>query len=187
MTRWLFWLIGGIVLGGIAHLGMILLLPRIAQDDAYARLVPVAPVNTMTTLAEPTAGHEMMPFLDPAIASAVCRYDLSNGPLHLSVKVSQAYTSVSFYTRRGVAYYTVNDKAAGRGAIDLSLMTEQQRADMPEDEDVTAADRLIVESPTETGLILVKALAPEPGLMDMARDSVATAQCKPLPPIAPPS
>ena len=36
---------------------------------------------------------------------------------------------------------------------------------MPEDEDVTAADRLIVESPTVTGMIVMQALAPEPGLM----------------------
>ena len=38
-------------------------------------------------------------------------------------------------------------------------MTEAQHADLPEDEDVTAADRLIIDSPTATGLIVLKALA----------------------------
>ena len=33
-----------------------------------------------------------------------------------------------------------------------------QRAQMPEEEDVTAADRLIVESPTPTGLIVILSL-----------------------------
>ena len=46
---------------------------------------------------------------------------------------------------------------------------------MPEDEEVTAADRLIVESPTPTGLIVMRALAPEPGLMPMARRALAAA------------
>jgi len=49
---------------------------------------------------------------------------------------------------------------------------------MPEEEDVTAADRLIIESPTKTGLILLRALAPEPGLMVMARRALAGAQCR---------
>ena len=59
--------------------------------------------------------------------------------------VSPAYTSVSFYTRYDVAYYAINDRAAGRRAIELDLMTAEQHGELPEDEDVTAADRLIVE------------------------------------------
>ncbi len=78
--------------------------------------------------------------------------------------VSPAYTSVSFYTRFDVAYYAINDRAAGRRIIELDLMTAEQHNEMPEDEDITAADRLIVESPTPTGLIAIRALAPEPGL-----------------------
>jgi uncharacterized membrane protein len=120
-----------------------------------------------------------MPFMDPAFASAVCRYDLSNGPIKFSAPVSLAYTSVSFYTRRDIAYYAINDRAAGRRTIELELMTPDQHADMPEEEDVTAADRLIVESPTTTGLIAIRALAPEPGLMPMARGAVAAARCVP--------
>jgi uncharacterized membrane protein len=57
-------------------------------------------------------------------------------------------------------------------------MTEAQHADLPEDEDVTAADRLIIDSPTATGLIVLKALAPEPGLMPQAQASLAAASCK---------
>ncbi len=40
-------------------------------------------------------------------------------------------------------------------------MTAAQRAELPEDEEMTAADRLIVESPTHEGLIVLRALAPE--------------------------
>jgi hypothetical protein len=57
-------------------------------------------------------------------------------------------------------------------------MTTQQHNDMPEEEDVTAADRLIVESPSLSGLIIVRALAPEPGLMAKAREALAAAQCR---------
>ena len=56
-------------------------------------------------------------------------------------------------------------------------MTSAQRAEQPEEEDVTAADKLIVESPTTTGLIVLRALAPEAGLMPKAREALAAAKC----------
>ena len=177
MIRIAFTLAAGVLLGLIVHLVSVLALPRIATQDAYSRLTPMTKENavTMLPLAEPN--NAPMPFMDPAFAVAVCRYDLSDGPLKLNVPVSPAYTSVSFYTRYDVAYYAINDRAAGRRIIELDLMTTEQRSQMPEDEEVTAADRLIVESPTTTGLIAIRALAPEPGLMPSAQNAIAAAKC----------
>jgi uncharacterized membrane protein len=171
------WALGGLLLGGIVHLATVLAMPRAATQDAYSRLVPLAPVNTMVLLTAPTAEASILPFMDPAFAAAVCRYDLSKGSIKLNAPVSEAYTSVTFYTRNSVAYYAINDRAAGRRAIELDLMTAEQHAQVPEEEDVTAADRLIIDSPTTTGIIALRALAPEPGLMPMARRALAAAQC----------
>jgi uncharacterized membrane protein len=178
MMRWVMWLAGGLVLGGIVHLTTILLLPRTATQDAYARLAPIAPVNTVVELPPPSPGDAAVPLMDPAFAAAVCRYDLSAGPVKLTAPISQAYTSVSFYTRNGISYYAINDRAAGRRTIDLDLMTTKQRSDLPEDEEITAADRLIVESPTNTGLIVIRVLSPEPGMMTNARAALAGARCR---------
>ena len=184
MIRALLWILSGLILGGIVHLSTVLAMPRAATQDAYSRLTPLTPVNAMVPLAAPTADATIMPFMDPAFAAAVCRYDLTNGSIKLTAPVSQAYTSVTFYTRKSVAYYAINDRAAGRRTIELDLMTPEQHADMPEEEDVTAADRLIIESPSTVGLIVLRALAPEPGLMPMARRALAAAKCE-LQPVAP--
>jgi uncharacterized membrane protein len=181
MIRWLLWLLAGALLGGIVHLVAILILPNTATQDAYSRFAAIMPANKVTPVQQPTPQNEVLPFMDPATAIAVCRYDLSDGPIKLTVPVSAAYTSVSFYTRRSVAYYAINDRAAGRRLIELLLMTSDQRSELPEDEDVTAADRLIVESPSNAGLILLKALAPEPGLMPAARAVLERATCQPEP------
>ncbi|MFY9841177.1 MAG: DUF1254 domain-containing protein [Xanthobacteraceae bacterium] len=177
MIRVLLLVLAAILLGGIVHLSTVLAMPQAAKQDAYSRLTPLTPVNKMVPLAVPTAEAEVMPFMDPAFATAVCRYDLSGGALKLVAPVSQAYTSVTFYTRKSIAYYAINDRAAGRRTIELDLMTAEQHAEVPEEEDVTAADRLIIESPTTVGLIVVRALAPEPGLMPMARQALASATC----------
>lgn len=178
MMRWLLWALGGVLLGGVVHLTTVLLLPRTATQDAYARLAPIAPVNTVVPVPPASPDSALIPFTDPAFVAAVCRYDLSAGPLKLTAPVTQAYTSVTFYTRRSVAYYALNDRAAGRRVIELDLMTSAQRGELPEEEDVTAADRLIVESPTVTGLIILRALAPEPGLVARVREVLAQAKCQ---------
>jgi uncharacterized membrane protein len=178
MIRLLFALIGGVLLGGVVHLVSVLALPRIATQDAYSRIAPIAKLNTVTPLPPTEPAASLLPFMDPAFAMAVCRYDLSTGPIKLAVPVSQSYTSVSFYTRSDVAYYAINDRSAGRRVIELDLMTEAQHEALPEEEDVTAADRLIIDSPTATGLIVLKALAAEPGLMQQAQASLAAANCR---------
>src|SRR3954447_24876629 len=177
VIRLVLWLLGALLLAGIVHLGTVLILPRMASQDAYARVSAIAPVNAVVPLPTPTPENAVLPFMDPAFEVSICRYDLSRGPLKFSVPISQAYTSVSFYTRADIAYYAINDRAAGRRVIELDLMTSAQRSDLQDTEEVTAADRLIVESPTQTGLVLIKALAPEPGMLPVARGSVAAARC----------
>jgi uncharacterized membrane protein len=178
MIRLALTIVAGIILGGIVHLVSVLALPRIASHDAYSRLTPMTEQNAVTALPSADPNSSPMPFMDPAFAMAICRYDLSTGPLKLTVPVSQAYTSVSFYTRNEIAYYAINDRSAGKKVIELDLMTEAQHNDLPEDEEVTAADRLIIDSPSTTGLIVLKALAAEPGLMPQAQASLASASCK---------
>jgi uncharacterized membrane protein len=178
MIRWVLWLMGGALMGGIVHLGTVLYLPTTATQDAYARISAVSPVNAMVALPAPSSENSIVPFMDPAFAAAVCRYDLASGSMTLRAPVSPAYTSVSFYTNKGVAYYAINDRAAGRRVIELELMTKAQREELPEDEESAAADKLIVESPSDTGLIVLRALAPEPGMMQTARNALAAAKCE---------
>jgi uncharacterized membrane protein len=182
VIRLLLWLLSGILLGGVVHLTSVLLLPTMATQDAYSRLAPFAPVNKVVAVPAPSPDKATMPFMDPAFAMAVCRYDLTHAPLKFSVPISQAYTSVSFYTRSDIAYYAINDRAAGRRVIELDLMTRDQHNDVPDNEEITAADRLIVESPTNTGLIVIKALAAEPGLLASAQSLLTSAKCLPQQP-----
>jgi uncharacterized membrane protein len=179
VIRLTLWLLGALLLAGIVHLATVLLLPRMATQDAYARVSAIAPVNSVIPIPGPTPEKALMPFMDPAFQASVCRYDLSRGPLKFSVPISQAYTSVSFYTRTDVAYYAINDRAAGRRMIELDLMTTTQRAALPENEEITAADRLIVTSPTTTGLIVIRALAPEAGWIPAVQNALAAARCRP--------
>ena len=61
MIRWLLWIVGGLVLGGVVHLASIMLLPRTATQDAYTRLAATAPVNGIMPLPAPTPDQSASP------------------------------------------------------------------------------------------------------------------------------
>src|SRR5579864_7026808 len=53
MIRWLLLALGGALLGGVVHLATIIILPRTATQDAYSRLAPTAPINTVVAVPAP--------------------------------------------------------------------------------------------------------------------------------------
>lgn len=179
MRHYLLPLITGLVLGGIVHILTILAMPQLALDNAFTRLAKLGPANTVHFVPDPTPVEAVLPRTDPAFVSAICRYNLNAGALKLRVPTTADYTSVSFYTRQGLAFYSLNDHAAGQRTIELQLMTPSQRAALPEDEEITRADRLIVESPTNEGVVLVRAFVREPGIRAKVRERIAAVNCAP--------
>ena len=87
MIRLALTIVAGVILGGIVHLVSVLALPKIASEDAYSRLTPLTKLNAVTQLPLADPGNTLMPYLDPAFAEAICRYDLSTGPIKLKVPV----------------------------------------------------------------------------------------------------
>ncbi|MFG1298321.1 DUF1254 domain-containing protein [Xanthobacter sp. V3C-3] len=165
-----------VVLGAIAHIVSILAMPALAERNAYARLSERMESNTMTLLPDPTPQQQPLPMMDPAFISAVCLYDLAQGALKVRVPATSDYTSVSFYTADGLAFYALSDQAAGK-VIELDLMTPSQKAALPEDEEITAADRLVIESPALEGIVAVRAFVRERGMRDLVRRQLEAAAC----------
>lgn len=167
----------GLVLGGMVHLATVLLLPHFAERDAYARLSAIGSTNAIAQIDDPTPFGAVLPASDPAFVTVVCLYDLDQGPLKLRIPTSPDYTSVSFYTRLGLAFYAINDRSAGRRVIELDLMNAAQKAALPDDDEVTVADRLVVESPSSTGIVLVRAFVRERGAREDVRRRLEAATC----------
>jgi len=170
----------GIVIGGLVHLTTVMALPRLALEDGFARVERLGPANQVHLVPAPSPFETVLPRLDPSFAHAVCRYDLTQTPLRVTIPLAPDYMSVSFYTRHGLPYYALNDRAAAQRVIDLQLMTPAQVALLPRDEEITAADRLIVESPSNEGIVLVRAFVREKGVLDATLARLKEARCGPL-------
>jgi uncharacterized membrane protein len=170
----------GLVIGGLVHIVTVLALPQVALEDAFARVERLGPANRVHLVPAPTAFEAVLPRLDPSFTQAVCRYDLARAPLRVVVPLAPDYMSVSFYSRRGLPFYALNDRAAAQRTIDLQLMTPAQAAALPRDEEITAADRLIVESPSTEGIVLIRAFVRERSTIDTTLARLKEARCEPL-------
>lgn len=157
----LLWGLAILFVGAVVHIVSILILPRTATRDAFAQVAQAAAPNRMQTLPKPRPGQDALAFRDPALASAVCRYDLEDGPLRVDAAVADAaFVSVSFHSRFGVPFYALNDRASNEGKIEVLLMSPSQleKAEAADSEDGPVRE-VRVTSPTTEGFVLFDVMA----------------------------
>lgn len=193
--RFAFATLCALALALIAHVGAILLLPFVSQQDALSRLQPVREDGEPVFLSGPrTSGWST--HHDPATALSACAYDLSEAPLRVTFGMGAHFQSVSFHSRGAGVYFTLTDRAVEGAEMDVLIMTPQQRfedearrATSADAEDgapsVRAQDPLSgvirVTAPEPQGFVAFRVLAPLPGLAETATARALSARCTPFP------
>jgi uncharacterized membrane protein len=172
------WIAGCLVVAGIVHIASIFAMPHLAPRDAFARMSAAAPLHRQTLLPA-TAQGAGGPFDDPAFAQGLCRHDLSLGPVRVRATLApDALLLMSFHGRQGQLYYSMTDRSATRGKLDVLLVTRRQldvvEANDPEDE---LPQDLRIIAPTLEGFLLFRALAEFPGEMEEARKRIQSISC----------
>lgn len=180
----LLYVTGAIFVAGLVHIIAILVMPQVAPRDAYARLTALAKPGQMTLLPRTLPGHQLTPFADPAVAQAVCPYDLANGPLHLHADLpGNRLLTVSFRTRTGQVFYSMTDRASLHGTIDVRIMTQAQldaeQDNEGDDDNDQPLKELRLVAPDTKGFVLVNALSTYPSERSDAEAEVKSVACAP--------
>lgn len=133
MGRLLLALLVGLVGALIVHIGVIFAMPRVAEDNAWARLTRIMPDFRPTLVAGPgglesAAGSDspQFGFTDPAFLTAACRFAVSDGPVRLSAQDGTGFWSASINARSGDNVYSINERLAPRSRLDLVVGTREQ-------------------------------------------------------------
>jgi len=160
----LLWLTAIVFVAGLVHIVSIFALPELAQKDAFSRLSALAKPGQLSLLPPPVPGREYAPFEDPALVQAVCLYDLDFGPLELSADIpSDGFLSFSFRTRTGRVFYSMTDKAASQGKLDVIVLTAKQLETVEAgDDEGELPQELRLTAPELKGFILINALVAFP-------------------------
>lgn len=177
------------LVAGLTHLSAVLLLPNVATRDAYDLLASQDfRRNAMTLLAPSRPGDKLIPFRDPAAVQGLCFFDLAKAPVRVKTKTEEGrLLTLSFRSRDGRIFYSMTDRAALHGAIDIRLVTPAQLEEVTagDDEDAGLPEELRLKSPTTSGLMVATALIARPSERADAEARIKAIECKAEPLDAP--
>ena len=172
------------ILAVLVHLIVVLLVPQVAERGAFARLKPLGEPNVTILLPRAGPSERALPYGDPAIAVAFCRFDLASGPVRVSAPAGRAFASLSFQTRQAQAFYALTDRAATQGVIEAVLATpEDIRGLEAIDSEEDPSHDLRVPAPDREGVVVFRVFSEEPSLYPGAEEQAKQLTCKtePLP------
>jgi uncharacterized membrane protein len=146
----------GLVLAGIVHIIVVLLIPRFADNDAYALLAErgrQGQAELVRTTDTRIIAH------DPATVISVCAYDLADGPLMVAARRGGLPLAITLHQPGGGVFYAVTDRAAIRGTITFMITTRAQMAERIAQEDEGEVEREFrVLAPATQGLVVTRVL-----------------------------
>lgn len=148
-----------LVSGGIIHIVATIVLPHLATANGVQRLSAGLPANAMRVMPPAHAEAQPLPFMGPDTRIAVCRYDVSDGPIAVSAVLPDKGWSLAIYSAQGDNFYVVPAQDYRRSELAFQLIPQGERFlgmfNLGSRGFETSASQITVPSPQ--GLIIVRA------------------------------
>jgi uncharacterized membrane protein len=187
VTPWLL----GVFFGAVAvHLIAILTLPTLAPGSAYRKFALPLALGQKQLLERPTPGGAGPSFADPFAALAVCRFDLTQGPLRARASADGDHPlSVSARLADGTIIYSSGDRETPNGRFNILIVTQAQadaqdaarekaeQNNAPDESAGATEDELRLISPGKTGFVVFRALSLREGDYQAAAAQRASVEC----------
>ncbi|HUO55100.1 MAG TPA: hypothetical protein VMU18_10180 [Rhodoblastus sp.] len=121
------WILGALFGAVALHLLIILALPAVWPGGAYRALALRLPLGEKLLLPRADSASRDPAFSDPFAAVAICRFDLSRGPLRLRADADGDHPfSLSVRLADGTIIYSANDRQTPQGKFDVLIVTQAQ-------------------------------------------------------------
>lgn len=169
----------GLLGAAFIHIIIVLALPGWTGMDAWTRVEALGAPNRFYPLPN-EASNTGLYNTDPYIRTAVCRFDITDGPLRVVASGDVAIWTLSAYDAAADETYSMNDRSAIGAGVDVAFVTPAQmlqlRRFMPQ-----ALERsVLVELREPEGYVALRAVAPMPSQEPAVRAFLANAACLPL-------
>lgn len=177
MSRLLFWILGGVVLGGLIHLVVILTLPDAAVRDVWHRLEAVAPLETFVVFDDLAPGEANPMGLDPELLYGVCRLELGDGPGIVNGDLPLAFWSVAVFNANGHVIYSTTNRSGSGDLLDMGLFNPAQTRLLAEQRFEIDEGLLIVEAQGNDVAVVVRLAPPHRAMRERYRDALSQLSC----------
>lgn len=180
MGRFLYLLVLGGLGALLVHILTIFLIPRFAENDAWARLPKPVEDGVFTLLQPEEQLASNMRAFDPNFVFGACRFDLTDGPYSLTGGNAPTFWSLSVYSRGGINVFSINDKSLQGNNLDVVIATPLQITEMQTDAQPELSSSVFVEFDAVEGFVLLRSYVREEGLLEQTKSFVRSASCEPL-------
>ena len=176
--------VGTLLAAGAVHICAILLVPMFAKADGWSRLIPFAGEDRFSEI--PTASGEVAG-LDPLFVNGACRLNLAEAPAGITVDARDRFWSVALYDPNGAIVFSLNDRTAIEGRLDMIVVDPAQSAKLKRAPSEEIEMTIVAESPSNDLIALLRLFAPTRTAQEDARRILARAECLPAPSVIPES
>lgn len=175
-----FWLAipAAILLAGVIHVAAVLGMPHLAPSNAWERLAALVETNEVLVLPVAAPEHQSLPLMAPDVRYAVCRFDITEGPVRLNTPILEDFWMIAFYTAAGENFYTISGAELKRDKIEFVISTKKEAifevgANILDDID----DLVVVASPERTGIAVIRAPLAGPSYAARTDDAMQKISC----------
>ena len=167
------WVVGIGVATWIGHYLMALAVPHLVMGLLYSRGGDTFGHNTLfvAPMADDTARTVVRP--SPDLIYAICIYDLAEGPLRIEAPVPARYWSMQFYQMNTINYAGITNQRDESTRIGTTANVTL----IGPEEDPEAYPGEVVQSPTDRGVMLLRASAIGDTLLQQA--AINASSCAP--------
>ncbi|RIY01278.1 DUF1254 domain-containing protein [Aureimonas flava] len=175
----------GLVGAAIVHIAIVFSIPLQAENDAWGRLSRLGALFAVVRIEDRpnTAGGDAQEpgfaFVDPAFIDSACRFSLEDGPVRLTADERTGFWTASVYARNGDNLYSISERVALEGALDLLIGTREQ-LDLARVEGTELPDQTVtVELATDEGYVMVRSLVDSRSERPFVDRFVRSITCRP--------
>ncbi|MER0238653.1 hypothetical protein [Fulvimarina sp. MAC8] len=193
MGRFVLALLIGLVGAGLVHIAIVFMIPRVSDNSAWSRLsslgdyfevVRIAPLRDTSSPAQESSTEtprERFAFADPAFIVASCRFELGEGPVEITANGTiENFWSASIYDSQGGNIYSINDRAAIDGIVNLVVGSAQQIEEVRTTTLLEDSPALPVIVDVPRGYVTVRVLIDEESKRAAADSFLRTLACLPI-------
>ncbi|AAL52534.1 hypothetical exported protein [Brucella melitensis bv. 1 str. 16M] len=111
---------------------------------------------------------------------ATCRFDLSNGPVHITTQRNVPYWSLSIYAPNGDNLYSLNDNVSNDRKLDLVIADPIGMASLRSDASRSDTRSIFIEQNIGEGAAVLRVFVPDTTWNVQVQRFFDEAQCEPF-------
>lgn len=170
-----------LLLAGAIHICAILLVPKVARTDGWSRLAPIAGNEQFAEIRSGATRATNLPGLDPLFVNGACRLQLAASPVAITVQARDRFWSLALYDSQGVIVFSLNDRTAVDGRLDMMVVNPAQSAELKLSSPAAIEQMIVVEGQSDDLVALLRFFAPTDTAKEEARATLAESECLPTP------